>query len=200
MDALRTLPTKLENRILRRALNLAADPILERAKSNAPVETGLLRESLKKSGVRNKKGRMGISVGTNSGDYKGETFYAAFVEYGHRIGKRNNAQKRRKEFEKKGLSVRDDRAAVPARPFLRPAFDARRDQALEIMKHEIGTGVEKEFARRAKKQAKVQREVARFAKQAARKEARAARQAKRFAKLEAKKLGRDAPRLRRPQR
>lgn len=88
-DALKQLPPNVEKRFVRTAVREAAMPILHAARSNAPRDTGLLVSSLKvTTGFSKRKGLMTARVGTREGDYRGDTFYGSFIEYGHWSGSR----------------------------------------------------------------------------------------------------------------
>ena len=117
---LKTLPTRVRNKVVRTALRDGAKIVQAETKSLAPVQTGLLKKSLKVRAMKRKKGRIGINVQMGAGDYKGETFYGAFVEYGHKLGKRTNGIKR---AQKKGAAVGDSRPMVPGQHFMERAFD-----------------------------------------------------------------------------
>jgi HK97 gp10 family phage protein len=95
-----------------------AEPILDAAKNLAPVDTGLLRSSLKAIKERARKSSHLVRVQTEDGDYKGEAFYASFHEYGTK--------------------------KMPARPFMRPAFDQNVSNAIDIIGQHIGTAIEQE--------------------------------------------------------
>lgn len=117
--ALRELGPKVGRKVLRQALKKGGDPILADAKANAPVKTGLLRDSLKvRAGKRVKKGRVTRTVQTKEGDFKGQTYYSAFHEYGT--------------------------SKMRARPFMRPAWDRNKARSLNVVMDEIRAGVERE--------------------------------------------------------
>lgn len=87
-----------------------AEPILDQAKLNCPVRSGVLKDSLKIATQRSGskfKARIGAQKG-------GPGFYATFVEYGHG----------------------GPRPAGP-HPFLAPAFDAKKEDAYSIIKSAI---------------------------------------------------------------
>lgn len=107
---------------LRSGLRAGANLMLKAAKARAPVDTGLLQKSLKVIAMkrsRKAKGRIGLIIGTNSKNnlFVGKTFYAGMQEYGT--------------------------SKMPARPFMRPAFDATKDAAIEVIKTKVATEVEK---------------------------------------------------------
>ena len=91
-------------------LKAGAQPILEQAKINVPVRSGTLRDSLKIA-MRKKGNRTKARIGAQR---KGPGFYATFVEFGHK----------------------GPRPAGP-HPFLAPAFDAKQEEAYEIIKAEL---------------------------------------------------------------
>jgi HK97 gp10 family phage protein len=95
--------------------------------------------------------------------------YAHLVEYGHRVAKRGTVLLR--EGQKLGDAVRNLRfqnaararrglaarklgksvGFVPAKPFLRPAFDGQREQILSSLRQEYAAAIEREHARSIKK-------------------------------------------------
>jgi HK97 gp10 family phage protein len=127
LKKLDALGPKLAGKIGRRALREGAKIFQQQAKANAPVKDGLLKGSIR---VRaGKRSRTGISylVQTGEGFFKGETFYGAFVELGHKAGSRK---------------LGDDRAKVEARPFLRPAFDQKKAAAQRAVERRLKQGIE----------------------------------------------------------
>jgi len=104
----------VQKKIVRQALRAAARPMLVAAKAKVPVDTGRLKKSLRLRALKQRRGIFGVQVRTGTraelgmwiGDKTG--YYPASVEWGH--------------------------GSVPARPYLRPAFDETRDEALRILK------------------------------------------------------------------
>lgn len=130
--ALRNLSRGQQNKAFRKSFRTAAKHIRDRAAAKAPRDTGRLARSLKvRAGRRSREGPSItiISEGANTtskgapkrsrakrlGQFRGETYYGGFVEYGT--------------------------SRQAAQPFLRPAFDetlaatestVRRELAAEI--------------------------------------------------------------------
>ncbi len=137
IDTLKQVGVDVQERIIMPALTKAAEPILEAAQRYAPVSVdgshgnpaGTLRDSLviKKIG-RTKRNAFAVHVDTSEGAYKGAAFYAAFHEYGTR--------------------------KMAARPFMRPAFDDQKKNALAIFTHELKVGCEQVAKSLAKHAAK----------------------------------------------
>jgi HK97 gp10 family phage protein len=76
---------------------------------------GQLRDSLKIRAMKRKKGRIGYLVQSRGGDFKGDTYYAAFVEYGT--------------------------SKMAARGFIRAAFDTQKQTATDIIEREVTAGI-----------------------------------------------------------
>ena len=126
----KTLPKRVQGKVLRQSLRPAAKIVNEEAKQQVPVDTGALRKSLKlRAGKKRKRGVVAIVVQTGAGFFQGETYYGGFVQFGHRIGSRK---------------LGDARKMVPANPFLTRAYDAKKDQALRLTESLIASGVERE--------------------------------------------------------
>ena len=80
---------------MRKGCRWGAKIIAASVKSGTPSKTGKLVRSLKVRAI--KRSRKGVGVMTVFGDgwYAGDTFYGAFLEFGHRIGKRRGKSTRK---------------------------------------------------------------------------------------------------------
>ncbi len=116
-QALEQLPLKVEKRILRKGIREGAKVMLSAARADAPSLSGATRRNVKIRGGRSKPGTIGLSVGVAAKDFAGPTFYAGFVIYGHRIGKR---------------ALGDRRKLVPADNFLSRAYEETKDEAVAV--------------------------------------------------------------------
>ena len=96
--------------IEKKALEEGAEPILQEMINNCPVRTGKAKKHLKKSKPKKEKGIQTIKIGVNKGD-NSEAFYLKFSEWGT--------------------------SKQVARPFMRPAFERKREEGLEITKKVI---------------------------------------------------------------
>ena len=105
-----------------RILKSAAQPILEQMIQNAGTDphprSGLLRGSLKVRGGSRKHGAARVTVGVHSGEAGAR--YANPVEHGH-----------------------GGPHPAPPHPFVRPAFDAKADEAYEEMKKLLNAALDK---------------------------------------------------------
>lgn len=126
--ALKALPAKIEKKVLRQAMRKGVKPIQAAAKANVPVRSGTLKKAIKVRAMKRKKDRLGVLVIVGQGDFKGETFYGAMIEYGHFAGKRGTP----------------DRKFVEAKPFMRPAFETNKEAVGKETVRLIREGVENE--------------------------------------------------------
>lgn len=128
---LQKLPAKLQKKIMGKAVRESSKIVLKAAKRNAPVRTkewpgmvykhppGALRKFIKIRRAKRTKNiiRDRISTGKFS-------FWGHLVEFGHDL-------------------IRNKRkiGSVPAKPFMRPAFDANINNVVNKMKEVIKSGI-----------------------------------------------------------
>lgn len=137
--ALNELPKSTGRAVLRRVAKGALQPMADRAKGLAPVDDGQLSESIMVSERRtrrvarinrfDKNTGLEMAMGPVSGG--GVLNYATFAEFG----------------------TNDTRA----RPFMRPAWDSGKDDALDYIKASLGNKIERAAKRLAKKNARLGR-------------------------------------------
>lgn len=114
---LNALDRKVANTISKKAVRAGAKTVLAKAKQLVPKKSKLLSKSLKVRAGKRRKGTVRFSVQTKDGFFQGETFYAAFVEFGHKAGSRKL----------------ENRKEVPAHPFLEPAFEQSTGAAVDVI-------------------------------------------------------------------
>lgn len=126
---LRTLPTRVANKVIRQSLRAGTKIILAETIAKAPVASGLLKRTLKVRAMKRSRNRIGVQVVTEGGFYKGKAFYGAFVELGHKAGPRK---------------LGDQPQEVAAKPFIKPAFDAVKERAANVILQSMRQGIEQE--------------------------------------------------------
>lgn len=151
---LQDLPKATQRNTIKKSLLVAAKPFVDHAKRIVPVNTGALKDSIVAGGKIDGAGKSEYSDALASGGTKAEAvaalraarrekgrmveiyagvirlaWYAHFVEFG---------------TEK-----------TEARPFIRPAWDAEKENMLRVLQEELGTQVMKAIQRRAKKLARL---------------------------------------------
>jgi HK97 gp10 family phage protein len=118
---------------LRESLQTAARPVVAAARTKAPKRSGRLKRSMGTQ-VRRVKGGLAVAIGPRTKGKSGAR-HGHLVEFGHRL-------------------VRGGRVVghVPARPFLRPAWDAEGgEKALKRLAKELGPRIVKHAERAAKR-------------------------------------------------
>jgi len=145
--ALNQLPKEIQARPLRSAVSAAAKVIADDVKTQVPVETGTLKSAVYRYRSRRNSttGRETFFVGIRQGKAKyantarnrragrvgktyktqGEAFYWRFLEFGTK--------------------------KMQARPFLRPAFEANKQKAVEVMKERLSKAIQAQAKKLAKK-------------------------------------------------
>ena len=101
-DALKSLEPKLARKYVKTILKHEMTPVLNAARENAPVDTGLLKSSIKMRVSKKSRNSFGIDVRIGEQDWAGQSWYGAAQEYGT------------SKMEGKG--------------FLRKAYDEEKDQ------------------------------------------------------------------------
>lgn len=135
---LNQLPVNVEKNIMRSALRAGASVIAKQAKANVPVKMGGLKASIR-TGSNVRKG--GAEAYVRAGGRKNKAnskdnsaFYANFVEFGTAAHMIYPATKKKLKFKAKDGSTRFANFVLhkgaQARPFMRPAYDAKSEEAI----------------------------------------------------------------------
>jgi HK97 gp10 family phage protein len=137
--ALDSLPAKIEANIMRGALRAGANVIRAEAKALVPHQSGTLADSIR-TAVSLRRGTVTASVraGGRGKNGKASAYYAHMVEGGtkaHIIKARPGSA-----LNLGGTAVMSvQHPGAKARPFMRPAFDSRQQQAVEAVREYIRT-------------------------------------------------------------
>ena len=104
-------------------LENAAKPVLSQMKQNASSDpkrqSGDLYNALS-ANVKKRKSGSKVTIGVHRKDWKHEEYYPAYVEYGH-AGPQ----------------------PAPAHPFVRPAFDTKKDEAYQMIRNGLNSEIRK---------------------------------------------------------
>lgn len=141
--ALSALSASTARGVTRRAMTRALEPVAEAARSLAPRDEGKLAAHIGVSSrltKRQSREMRGLAGRDTQFMYVGPEWASAhLVEFG--TGPR---------FKKSGAYV----GVMPPQPFMRPAWDAKRDEVLARLTEDIRAELDKTLARVAKRQAK----------------------------------------------
>lgn len=124
--ALRELPQRVAKNALRAAVNAGASEIKKQVRKNAPMDTGLLKKNIFQKQIREASGpyQQTFAVGVRQGRAKNKDgskkelpFYWRFMEFGT--------------------------SKLPARPFLRPAFETKKEAAVKAIADKLDERIQK---------------------------------------------------------
>lgn len=166
---LQDLPAKIEANVMRGALRAGANVIADEAKRNVSVKNGDLRDSIRVS-ARLKDGSVIARITAGQSKRLAGVFYAHFVEYGTvahwisvdekarperltRRGKRKYSLRTLNRMAKRGSLVIGgnfvgeslEHPGARAKPFMRPAFDAKSQAAVEAVAEYIRNRLPREL-------------------------------------------------------
>ena len=155
-DSLKQFSRSTGKNVLGRALAKAAEPIRAAAEAKAPKDTGALQMSIKTKIRRNlrNKGMVLAVIGPEMGAYRQLQNPVAYAAKGVRAGKSRTYQVGSTPGVY-GNWIEFGTSDTPAQPFMRPAWEAHKDGALDIMKTELAVEIDKAAARAAKKAARL---------------------------------------------
>lgn len=120
---LRKIPTEMRGKVLQQALTAGAKVIADDAKARAPARSGVLKRAI--WSFRNRQNSNGVyeerAIRPRSGKKfqksKRDAFYWRFVEFGTRF--------------------------MAAQPFMRPAFESRKEAALKAIMQRLAVAIDK---------------------------------------------------------
>lgn len=137
---LKNLPEELRRKALKDGLRDGAKVIEAEARRLVPVRTGALRNSIatKPATKLRNKSAVGYRVIAGDDDYKGDQFYAAFLEYGW-------WKQETYIVDGKIYSMKRGRGTptwMPPKPFMRPALENARTSAANAVLSAVKTTVD----------------------------------------------------------
>lgn len=150
-EALKGLPDNINKNALRAAVGAGAAVVRNEAKRRAPVATGVLRRAMYSKQIRELSSltRQVVYVGARQGkkyqkigkkQRSQDAFYARFIEFGHYTRPAGGGRLKRGRGRNAALLAGIQSGAVrwvPPQPFLRPAFDAKKQAAIDAMAEKI---------------------------------------------------------------
>lgn len=112
LDELEAFARGEGSEVVKEALKKGADRMTRRAKVNVNSRDGDLAVAIKTGSVRKRRGGYRVTSGVHRADWPHKDYYPAYVEYGH-------------------LGPHGSDKTTPPHPYLRPAYDAEREQAYQ---------------------------------------------------------------------
>lgn len=128
------VPKHFQGAVLQKALTAAAKPIIADAKARAPVLTGTLKGDIfsfkeKGSSPTHEIRAISVRTGKRASKKQGDAFYWVWIEYGH--GEITTTTFKSLGTPAKGFFGKTVKA-YPAHPFMRPAYEAQKQAALQV--------------------------------------------------------------------
>lgn len=146
---LREFPVKLEAQVMQSALRGGAKLIADRARALVPVASGELRKSIRVRARKNKRTGYVNAYVAAGGRRKGDPFYAHMVEFG--TGQHEIRPKGEGSLFIAGVFRRVvEHPGARAKPFMRPAFDAEAQRAVDEVGKRVGQGIKRIVRKQAK--------------------------------------------------
>lgn len=148
---LQSLPEKMANQLQYRAIGDAAKFMRGEILKKTPIDKGWLIASIKVKGKKTDK----WSVEFRAGSYYDKaathpSWYAHIVERGARFGLGKKVRKALRDA-KQGIQTAGVKMGfIPAQPFMRPAWDANKIKAEEIIADRIGKGIARAYKKMGK--------------------------------------------------
>lgn len=142
--ALLELPAKIGKNILRSSVNAGASVIRKEAKQKAPVYTGETQAGHPPPGTL-KRSVIQKFIREQSNDFQ-STFYVTV-----RKGKKYRDQGKSKNLSQDAYYayfVEYGTAKMSAKPFMRPAFEAKKEEALKAMIDKLSERIEQEVGKK----------------------------------------------------
>jgi hypothetical protein len=144
LDAqLKEFQEKTSKRIINLGLKKASQNACDIARDFAPIKSGQTQQALKIERIKRNKKYFGWKVQIGMGDYRGDQFYASFVEMGHHLSKASDLEKQ--AIARKKVSPGWRRQWLEGTGWLRKAFDLAAPSSMEIAITTIKQGIEREL-------------------------------------------------------
>jgi HK97 gp10 family phage protein len=135
-DKLKELPKNVAKNGLRAAVSAGAAVVRNEARNLAPVDTGEMKRDIQMKRERDQRGTTDLVAS-----------YSVFV----RSGKKSRIAGRARNIDKDSFYwryVEMGTAKMPAQPFMRPAFDTKREEAVDRIGEKLNERIQQEAARR----------------------------------------------------
>ena len=105
LNYLTQVESKTRRQIIRKSVRRGANVILPEARALCPELTGKMKRNIKvRSGSRSTKTAIAFSVGVSDKDFTGPAWYAVWVIFPHRYGKRPSKKERKEKGDARSTS------------------------------------------------------------------------------------------------
>lgn len=138
------LENNVAKKVVRQALRAAAKVSQVAMISSAPVGSGATKQSLKVRAGKKRQNKVNYFAGLTRKLFTGKQWYAAAVELGHKQGKRiRTSKKDSKTIRDYAAAKNAARVQVPAKHWMKLAFEKSAQAAADTACKKIAEGIEK---------------------------------------------------------
>lgn len=138
---LATLAPKVERKILRAAWRKGANTIRDAARAKAPVLSGELKKKITTVSARGKPGTLRFQVRATA--RKVSPKYPEGYPYPYAVEKGHGAPNTRSRQFGNPRQTEFGSSSTPPKPFMRPAWEEKKEGVLKTFADEAGKGIEK---------------------------------------------------------
>ncbi len=130
-------------KVVVKAMRTAMKPLLAYTRKQLPKKTGLVRRSLKLKAPRRtrKKGIFRLLMVIGDADFQGKSFYAAFLEYGKKLGKAKRGTLKNKLSKAQKLLLNKGRKQIAGKYYLKKAWDTKQNSVQQRFISELKTAI-----------------------------------------------------------
>lgn len=162
--AIDEMEKSVRNKGIRKALRAGANVVRRAEIAAAPNMSGATRKAIKVRAAKRRPGRISVLCQVGAGWFVGTEYYAGFVEWGHKIGKRTAEVKRTMariskmrrrdaaaaDVAQAELDTIDKRTRVPAKLWFTKAFKASAEAAAQKVEQVLREQIEAAAANKGK--------------------------------------------------
>ncbi|ERM82385.1 hypothetical protein P872_18490 [Rhodonellum psychrophilum GCM71 = DSM 17998] len=138
LEALRKMPDKIQDKVIRAGVRKGANSIKREAKTNAPVDSGLMKNSIKVKPARrsSKAGKFVMIVNVASNAHH-------LVELGTEDREGKNGKKLKFQSANGNTIYIKKVAGIKANPFLGKAYESKKDEIISEFNKELQKQINK---------------------------------------------------------
>jgi len=137
-EALERLSSASAERVLRASGYAGAEVFVDEAVKRVPVKTGTIKRNIIAKRIDEKsdgstKQTYYVTVRSGNVGTEGDAFYWRWVENGHSLSRRKTKGKTWKAH-RAAMKLEYGDSKTAARPFMRPAYEAKKEEAVDAMR------------------------------------------------------------------
>lgn len=145
---LRGLPIKIAKKCIRPALRDGSKVIAAEVRARAPKVSGRTVAAVKVRASPRSRKLIGVNVTVGAGWFAGPTFYAAFVAFGHKVGRTKGGKPYRRLINGRWVTLKPGKV-IPKNPYLDQAAAAGKGAAAQAVADRMKSNLDAVAAEKA---------------------------------------------------